>query len=171
MPVLDSCPGEPEDPLWMLSESGIPRRLPKTARVFLEACTFKVAVPTNVEQVKKRRFAEIGRVSELLKEEMRENLALSLASIVEAAGFAGDFRILSRSRSWNPVLPKAETCMELKISIAMCGCFMDGLGSGWPTQREWDVWPSPRRIFSKIRNLELAARISKEMTVQDVMSA
>jgi hypothetical protein len=90
LPVLDSCPGEPEDPAWTLGQDGKPKRLSGTGRkVFLEVCTFKVSVPTNVEQIKKRRFAEIDRVSELLKERMRESLARSLAAIVEAARFAG----------------------------------------------------------------------------------
>jgi hypothetical protein len=57
--------------------------------------------------------------------------------------------------------------MELTVSVAMCECFME---SPAQCEWEWDVWPSPKRIFSKIRNSELAARISKEMAVQNVMS-
>lgn len=163
---MDSCPGELEDPTWMLGQDGRPKRLSGTGRkVFLEACTLKVSVPTDVKQVKERRFTEIDRISGLLREKMCESLACCLAAIVEAARFAGDFRILSHCRSWDPDLSKGQTSMELTVSVAMCGCFMEG-----PARGEWDVWPCPRRIFAKICDLELAARISREMAVQDVMS-
>jgi hypothetical protein len=166
LPVLDSCPGQPEDPIWMLGQDGKPKRLPEAGRkIFLETYVFKISVLTDVKQVNKRRFAEIDNALRLLNESMRENVARSLATIVEAAGFAGDFRILSHNRSFSPNFLKKQISMGMMVSVAMCGCFMDN-----PAQHEWDVWPSPNRILSKIRDPELAARIFRDMAVQYVMS-
>ena len=156
----DSSLGEPEDPLWALGQDGKPTKLkpkPWPQRHFLDACKLEVVAPTSAKK--------LDAAQAQLSKAMREKLACALASIVEAAGLAGDFRIFEHSRDWAPDPNLCQMRMSLTVSAAMCGCFMEG-----PASRESRDWPSPKRILSKIRDVELAARISREMAVQDVMS-
>jgi len=169
--VLSADPDSDECPLWALDEYGRPCKLPRKKfgeRVFLASCKISVETPFDTRAVKNsHRFAKVDDCQKTLASKMRDELARALAVMVEASGSAGDFKVLVHNRSWHPSANLMTMGMELEFSAVLCGEFLEqGQGPAGPERGDL---PSPKRIFSKIEDVELAARISHEMSVRDVM--
>lgn len=158
--VLD-VGGDPEDPKWILDEDGRARAATGTRRVFL--ASFKIAVHAAVRDG--RRFRDVDEAQDKLLESSRDAVAEVLARLVEAAAVGGDFKVLVHSRDWRVVPETRRVTMETRLSAALCGNFM-GRGPDGP---ESGNWPSPKRIFGKISDHEVAVEVSREMLVESVM--
>lgn len=165
-------PDEEDCPLWVLDEHAQPKKVclepgRLRGRVFLDSFATEVSAPFDLDEMIRsgRRFARIDAAQRKLSEAMRDEVAERLARLVDAGGAGGDFKVLVHSRDWSH--SESGVKMTLQLSAVLCGNFLEQ----GPAGPEHGTMPSPKRIFSKIRDARVAAKISLEMAVRDVMDA
>jgi hypothetical protein len=136
---------------WAIGPRGELQHWPKKSLAFLTIRKF---------EAKLANWKKDGPFEEA-NEGMREALAAEMAGIADAAGQAGDFRVFERRRGWH----LQTNSWTLEAAVAM----VTSHGGLEDPKKEFLYRPSSKRILSKMKNAELAARISDLVCVAETM--
>lgn len=162
LPIIET---EDSD-VWIWSEDG-----PTRARVFGKNRVIAPVVKLQfefkaVEIPKSKDVSLVFQAADMTVEEFhrvkKRKIAGVLAALLDAANYAGDFRILERGSVFSngPI-----GSVELAIFLLSFDCEWD------PTMREGLDYPSAKGVLSEMKNLDLAREIRRSMSIFEVMDS